>query len=414
METKLSVLFYSKTSKRGKDGLVPIYLRVTIDGRRFEQSTQRCVLPAKWSAASGRAKGNNEEAKTLNYFLDALKQKVYNHQSEIAHESSGLTIDTFRKKWLGIKERPYCLLEIFKQHNEQLRQLIGLDCSKATFGKYRTTYDHTTKFIKWKYQVNDVEINNLQYHFITDFEFYLKSQQRCNHNTTIKYLSNFRKVINVCIKNNWLIKDPFFGYKMSKKEVVRDFLNEDEVQTMAAKDFGIERLNQVRDIFLFSCFTGLAYIDAKRLKRTDVCIGIDNEKWIITRRKKTGSPTRIPLLPTVLNIMEHYKTHPKCEFEGSLLPVPSNTKLNAYLKEIADICGIHKHLTFHIARHTFATTITLNNGVPIETVSKMLGHRSLKITQIYAKVLDRKVSNDMQVVRNKFKKKSEDQFLQAL
>jgi site-specific recombinase XerD len=414
METNLSILFYSKTARTNKSGLVPIYLRVTIDGKRFEQSTQRYVLPSKWSAAAGKAKGNNEETKTLNYFLDALKQKVYQYQWEIIHEGLELTADAFRKKWLGVKERPYYLLEIFKQHNEQLRQLIGSDCSKATFGKYRTTCDHTAKFIKWKYQQNDIEIRNLRYTFISDFEFYLKSQQRCNHNTTIKYLSNLRKIINVCIKNNRLAKDPFFGYKMSKKEVVRDFLTEDELQTITSKDFKNERLNQVRDIFLFSCFTGLAYIDAKRLKRSDVCIGIDNEKWIFTRRKKTDSPTRIPLLPTVLEIMEHYKAHPRCEFEGSLLPVPSNAKLNAYLKEIADICGINKHLTFHIARHTFATTITLNNGVPIETVSKMLGHKSLKITQIYAKILDRKISNDMQILRSKFKKTNEEQLLQAL
>jgi site-specific recombinase XerD len=405
METKLSILFYSKTARTNKNGLVPIYLRVTIDGVRFEQCTQRYVLPSKWFAAAGKAKGNNEEAKTLNYFLDALKQKVHNYKWEIAHEGLELTVDAFRKKWLGVKERPYYLLEIFKQHNEQLKQLIGTDCSKATFGKYRTTFDHTAKFIKWKYLLNDIDITHLQYNFIPEFEFYLKSQQKCNHNTTIKYLSNLRKVINTCIKNNWLAKDPFFGYKMSKKEVVRDFLTEDELQTIASKDFKNERLNQVRDIFLFSCFTGLAYIDAKRLKRADVCIGIDNEKWIFTRRKKTDSPTRIPLLPTVLEIMEHYKAHPKCEFEGSLLPVPSNAKLNAYLKEIADICGINKHLTFHIARYTFATTITLNNGVPIETVSKMLGHKSIKITQIYAKILDRKISDDMQILRNSLREK---------
>ncbi len=201
---------------------------------------------------------------------------------------------------------------------------------------------------------------------------------------------------------------------MSKKEVIRDFLTEEELQRLISKGFKNDRLNQVRDIFIFSCFTGLAYIDAKRLKRSDISIGIDNEKWIFTKRKKTDSPTRIPLLPTVLEIIEHYKEHPKCICNGSLLPVPSNAKLNAYLKEIADICRINKHLTFHIARHTFATTITLNNGVPIETVSKMLGHKSIKITQIYAKILDRRVSDDMQVLRNKLKKIDDEKKLKAI
>ena len=414
METKLSILFYSKTSRTNKDGLVPIYLRVTINGERFEQSTQRYILPSKWSAEAGKAKGNSEESKTINYFLDSLKQKVYDYQSEIIREKLHFTIETFRTKWLGIQERGHTILEVFNAHNEQLKQLIGVDCSKATYGKYRTTYDHTASFIKWKYKVNDLEVNKLNFEFLSDFEFYLKSNKKCNHNTTIKYLTNFRKIVGICIKNNWLSKDPFFGYKMSKKEVIRDFLTEDELQRLTSKNFGNERLNQVRDIFVFSCFTGLAYIDAKRLKRSDISIGMDGEKWIFTRRKKTDSPTRIPLLPTVLQMMEQYEGHPKCVCEGSLLPVPSNAKLNAYLKEVADICGINKHLTFHIARHTFATTITLNNGVPIETVSKMLGHKSLKITQIYAKILDRRVSDDMQILRNKFKKTKDDEKLKVI
>src|SRR5690349_16611485 len=186
---------------------------------------------------------------------------------------------------------------------------------------------------------------------------------------------------------------------MTKKEVLREFLTEEELQTLMSKNIQNARLRQVRDIFIFSCFTGLAYIDAKRLRRSEIVIGMDGERWIYTRRKKTDSPTRIPLLPVVQEIMEVYKDHRQCLNEDCLLPVPSNAKLNAYLKEVADICGITKHLTFHIARHTFATTITLNNGVPIETVSKMLGHKSLKITQIYAKILDSKISNDMQVLR---------------
>src|SRR5436853_1116207 len=205
METKLSILFYSKTSKITKEGLVPIYLRVTIEGKRFEQSTHRYVLPARWSVAACKAKGNSEEARALNYFLDALKQKVYNYQWEIVQEGLELTADAFKKKWLGLTERPHYLIEVFKRHNDQLEQLIGRDCSKATFGKYRTTYDHTTNFIRWKYQVDDLDISRLQYNFLTDFEFYLKSQKKCNHNTTIKYLSNLRKVINECIKNNWLV-----------------------------------------------------------------------------------------------------------------------------------------------------------------------------------------------------------------
>ena len=251
------------------------------------------------------------------------------------------------------------------------------------------------------------------YSFITDFEFWLKSVQNCNHNTTIKYISNLRKIINLCLKNGWLNKDPFVGFKMTKKEVIREILTEEELQTLISKDIQNIRIRQVRDIFIFSCFTGLAYIDAKRLKRSEIVIGMDGERWIYTKRKKTDSPTRIPLLPVVQEIMEVYKDHPQCLNEDCLLPIPSNAKLNAYLKEVADICGINKHLTFHIARHTFATTVTLNNGVPIESVSKMLGHKSIKITQIYAKVLDRKLSEDMALLRAKFAAKAKEGNLKA-
>lgn len=347
-------------------------------------------------------KGNSEEARSLNQYLDRLKQRVYDYQKESLRDGDIFSKEILRNKWYGINEETHTLVEVFKNHNKQLENLIGISNSKATFGKYRTTLDHTVAFLNWKYKRSDIEITNITYSFIADFEFWLKSIKKCNHNTTIKYISNLRKIINLCIKNGWLIKDPFVGFKMTKKEVVREILTEHELQILSSKEIQNVRIRQVRDIFIFSCFTGLAYIDAKRLKRSDIVIGIDGERWIYTRRKKTDTPSRIPLLPIVLKIMENYKDHPKCKVSDCLLPVPSDTKLNAYLKEIADVCRINKTLTFHIARHTFATTVTLNNGVPIETVSKMLGHKSIKITQIYAKVLDRKISEDRKVFKNKF------------
>jgi site-specific recombinase XerD len=408
METKMSILFYGKKTKSECDKLLSVYLRVTINGKRFEVSTQRYIEPSKWSNVAARAKGNSEEARSVNTHLDILRNKIYHYQQYILKEGGIFTRETLYQKWYGIEERTHHLVEVFKHHNDQLQSLIGKGFSNETFGKYRTTLDHTISFIKWKFQRTDIEISKLDYSFITDFEFWLKSVQNCNHNTTLKYISNLRKIINVCLKNGWLIKDPFIGFKMTKKEVVREILTEEELQTLIDKNIQNIRIRQVRDIFLFSCFTGLAYIDAKRLKRSEIVVGIDGERWIYTRRKKTDTPTRIPLLPVVQEIMEIYKDHPQCVNQDCLLPVPSNAKLNAYLKEVADICGINKYLTFHIARHTFATTVTLNNGVPIESVSKMLGHKSIKITQIYAKILDRKVSEDMSLLRKKFGAKSDE------
>ncbi len=411
METRMSILFFGKKTKNESDKLLSIYLRVTISGERFEVSTQRYVEPSKWSTAAGKVKGNSEEARTINQHLDTLRQKVYTYQKNILQEGKDFTNETLRLKWFGKEPRTHTLIEVFQQHNEQLKSLIGKDNSKATYTKYRTTLDHTIAYLKWKFHRSDIEISAITYSFITDFEFWLKSVQNCNHNTTIKYISNLRKIINVCLKNGWLTKDPFIGFKMTKKEVIREILTEDELQILISKDIQNIRIRQVRDIFIFSCFTGLAYIDAKRLKRSEIVLGMDGERWIYTRRKKTDSPTRIPLLPVVQDIMEAYKDHPQCINDDCLLPVPSNAKLNAYLKEVADICGIHKHLTFHIARHTFATTVTLNNGVPIESVSKMLGHKSIKITQIYAKILDRKVSEDMGLLRQKFAAKAQNRNL---
>ena len=413
METRLSILFYGKKTMLDRSKTVSVYLRVTIDGQRFEVSTQRYVETAKWSIQAGKMKGNSEESRSINQYLDSMKQKVYDYQKGISNEGKTFTKETLRMKWYGIDERTHTLVEVFKHHNDQLKALIGKDCSYATFGKYRTTLDHTISFMKWKFEKADIGISNITYSFITDFEFWLKSVQNCNHNTTIKYISNLRKIINLCLKNGWLIKDPFVGFKMTKKEVIREILSEEELQTLISKNIQNTRIRQVRDIFIFSCFTGLAYIDAKRLKRSDIVIGIDGERWIYTCRKKTDTPTRIPLLPIVLEIMEIYKDNPQCKNQGCLLPIPSNAKLNAYLKEVADICNINKLLTFHIARHTFATTVTLNNGVPIESVSKMLGHKSIKITQIYAKILDKKVSEDMGILRKKFAARDQEQNLRG-
>lgn len=402
METRVSIMFYGKKTGMNEGKSLPIYMRATICGQRFEVSSNRYVEPSKWSKEAGKVKGNSEEARSINHRLDIMKQRVYDYQRIVMREGQVFTKEILRSKWFGIGEKMHSLVEVFKSHNEQLEKLIGIDCSKATFTKYRTSLDHTIAFIKWKYQKSDMEIASITYSFITDFEFWLKSEKKCNHNSTMKYISNLRKIINLCLKNGWLIKDPFTGFKMSRKEVVREALTEEELQAIINKEFYNTRLSQVRDIFIFSCFTGLAYVDAKRLKRSQIVIGIDGEKWIYTRRKKTDSPTRIPILPNVQGIIESYKEHPQCIKEDSLLPVPSNCKLNAYLKEIADLCKINKLLTFHIARHTFATTVTLSNGVPIETVSKMLGHKSIKITQIYAKILDNKVSQDMSALRSKY------------
>jgi len=231
--------------------------------------------------------------------------------------------------------------------------------------------------------------------------------RKCANNTTVNYIKNFKKIIRICIANGWLDKDPFIRYKVKLKEVERDFLSEEELQTMIEKSYRTFRLEQVKDIFIFSCYTGLAYADVKKMSYENIVTGIDGHKWLFINRTKTDTPTKVPLLPTALSVLAKYKDHPQCVNRNRLLPVLSNQKMNAYLKEIADTCEINKELTFHIARHTFATTVTLNNDVPIESVSKMLGHKSIKTTQHYAKLLDKKVGYDMDKLRLKFAEKTD-------
>jgi len=267
--------------------------------------------------------------------------------------------------------------------------------------RYKTAHDHAAAFIMWKYQLEDVDVKDLNYEFVSQFAFWLKSVRKCGHNATMKYLGNFKKIVLECIKKGWLLKDPFAGFKTNRKEVIRVALTKEELNDIACKEFETDRLNHVRDIFLFSCYTGLAYVDVYRLRRSDIVTGVDGGKWIVTTRQRTESATRLPLLPAALEIMTRYEDDPKCVNKDLVLPVLTNQKMNSYLKEIADGCRINKNLTFHIARHTFATTVTLSNGVPIETVSKMLGHKSLKQTQHYAKIVDLKISEDMAALKQK-------------
>lgn len=240
--------------------------------------------------------------------------------------------------------------------------------------------------------------------FVNDLEQWLKTERKCGQNATMKYISILKMIVLFCVDNNWLEKEPFARFKMSKEEVIPEYLTKEEIQSISVKEIKIERLSQVRDVFLFCCFTGLAYVDIKKLNASEVSVGVDNELWIFTRRGKTNIPSRIPLLPMSKRILDVYKDHPQCVNSKKLLPVLSNQKYNSYLKELADIWKISKNLTTHTARHTFVTTVTLSNGVPIESVSKMLGHKKLQTTQHYARVLDIKVSEDMEALRIKLHK----------
>ncbi|EKT4500985.1 site-specific integrase [Flavobacterium psychrophilum] len=402
MKTKVSILFYAKRAKASVNGLVPIYTRITINGKRIELSSNRFVEMSKWSTEAGKMKGNSEEARSINSHLDMLRIQIIDMQMELIHKKIPVTTETLKSKILGVDERQRMLIPIFQDHNNKIKELVGKEYAPGTLERYKTSLSHTIEFLQWKYKVSDIEINKIDHAFVTDYEFWLRSVRNCANNTAVKYIKNFSKIIKLCLANDWLDKNPFANYKSKVKEVERVYLSEEEIQNIIEKDFKTERLSLVRDIFLFSCFTGLAYIDVKNLTKSHISIGIDGEKWIFTHRQKTETASKIPILPVTQMIIDKYSDHPKSNNEDRLFPILTNQKMNVYLKEIAGVCEIEKDLTFHIARHTFATTVTLTNGVPIESVSKMLGHKNLRTTQHYAKVLDKKVSEDMKILRDKF------------
>ena len=331
-----------------------------------------------------------------------MKNQVLEAEKRLFKKDIKVTSENVKNELMGIDENKRMLIPIFQDHNNRIKELVGKEYALGTLERYKTSLSHTVEFLKWKYKVSDIEINKIDHALITDYEFWLRSIRNCANNTAVKYIKNFNKIIKICLVNDWLDKNPFANYKSKVKEVERVYLSEVEIQNIINKDFKTERLSLVRDIFLFSCFTGLAYVDVKNLTKSHVSIGIDGEKWIFTHRQKTETASKIPILPLTQIIIDKYEDHPECNNQSKLLPILSNQKMNAYLKEIAGICEIDKELTFHIARHTFATTITLANGVPIESVSKMLGHKNLRTTQHYAKVLDKKVSEDMKILREKF------------
>lgn len=395
-----AISFFIRNDKLDSDGKLPIFMRITVNGKRAVISTQRKIEPQRWNNA-GKAKGSKDDIKQLNSYLDVLQNRIYDIRAGLIQSNELITAEKLKQEYLGQGKKGKTLIEVFEYHNKRLKELIGKDFAPATYTRYETTLQHVKDFLKFKYSTNDIYLTQLDHEFATEFEYYFKVNKNCNHNTAAKYIKNLKKVINLACKNDWLNKDPFSRYSIHINEVKRDFLTSDELSSIENKEIVIERLDLVRDAFVFACYTGLAYVDIACLTPENLNIGIDGELWLITYRQKTDTRTSIPLLPKAKEIAEKYKEHPMALTKNVVLPVISNQKINAYLKELATICGITKNLTFHIARHTFATTVTLTNGVPIESVSQMLGHKNIRTTQIYAKVVEQKVSEDMKNLKVK-------------
>lgn len=406
--TKIHLTFYVKRTRVMKNGEVPIYMKIIAGDTKDEIAVLRSIAPEKWSTVKNGATGTSKEAKELNDYLHYFRSKVFEHYQILLEKRQEITARNIKNSYLGINNEGKKIIALFSEHNKSVRLLSnqGKDYAPATAQRYETCLKHLQNYIKEKYKSDDILLEKINPDFIKGFELYLKTVRNCEHNTTMKYIKNFKKIVYNAFLNGWIKNDPFANVKLRLKKVDKGFLTEEELQLIINKKFDIERLDNVKDVFLFGCFTGLAYSDLKNLTPENIVKGEDGKLWIHTRRIKTDMISHIPLLPTALSIINKYKDCPYCQERNVLLPVYSNQKMNAYLKEIADVCGISKYLTSHMARHTFATTITLNNDVPIESVSKMLGHSTITMTQKYARLLDKKVGNDMNKLQDKFADKT--------
>ena len=401
MKSTFRILFYVKRDKQKSDGTIPIMCRITIDGQASRFNTKVSINPNIWDAKASVAIGRSNEAIEVNSLLSEIQTSIHNVYHDLQTKENNVNAERVKNIFLGIEVKHQTVLELFQRHNDDVAKLVGISKSKETLQKYEVARKRMTDFIKEYYNVSDISLKEVNHMFLRNFEIYLMTSCNCKENTTAKFLQRFRTIIIMAKNNGWIHTDPFANFKIKFKKTDRGYLTQQEIDVIMQKKFASERLERVRDIFIFSCFTGLAYIDVKNLRKSNIRTSFDDGLWVMGKREKTGINYNVPLLDVPKQIIEKYADKLP---DDKVLPVMSNQKMNEYLKEIGTVCGIDKNLSYHLARHTFAT-LTLTKGVSIESVSKMLGHTNIKTTQIYARITDVKVSNDMASFAEKLEEK---------
>ncbi len=394
---RVTVNFSLKKSKARTDGKCPVYIRCTFNSQRFELSTGVFVIPELWNDEKQQIAGRTEEAKILNTRLNKITSRVQDVYNQLQSKSESFSALDVKNKLLGVSDEKG-VLDVLDGIIKDIEARVGNDYSEGTLRHYRTTRDRLADFFKTKFSRNDVPLSKIDYNFLNSFDLYLKTGLWLKPNTALTYHKHLKKALNTAIAMNQISFNPYNSFKVTRNETHRDFLTNLELERIKNKEVSTNRLEIVRDVFVFACYTGLGYAELSKLNKFHIQQGDDGGKWIIIDRDKTDIRCRIPLLPQAKAILQKYENFPINRNKGKLLPLHSNQKMNEYLKELAAICGIQKNLSMHVARHTFATSVTLANGVPIETVSKILGHTSLKTTQIYARIVDSKISKDMKAL----------------
>ena len=398
----LSVLFIIKKAKLLKNGDAPICIRITVNKRVVEVMIKRSIPVDLWDQKKECSKGKDRVATELNHYINTIRAKVLQIHRELEIDNKPITADIIKDCFYGRDKVQRTLLEVYAEHNEKCRALIGKEYTESTVTKFDTSINRLKEYIRSCYHRDDIMLAELDRQFIRDFDFWLKTEKHCQYNSALKHLKNLKKVVRIALANGWIKKDPFYGIRFKQEEVNVEFLSREELDILMNKEFTIKRLEQVRDVFVFCCFTALAFVDVQQLSREHLIKDNNGALWVRKARQKTNQMCNIPVLSIPQRVLRKYENNAECIKKGVLLPVISNQRMNAYLKEIADLCGITKRLTTHVARHTAATVVFLANDVSMENVSKILGHSNIRMTQHYARILDSSIMRDMENVEKNF------------
>lgn len=402
----MNILFFILKTKLLKNGDAPILMRITIDGHYEEVRIQRSVPPKLWDSSKGCSKGKDRAGKEINNYIAELSALTLQKHKELMLEQALITPKLLLKRVFGKDTEMRTLLGTMREEIEKMKKAVNIDYAPVTINRYINVMKKLEKAIPAFYEKEDITFYELNSDFIAAFDLHLKTEAGLCRNTIVRYMKCFKRITNMALAKEWMRKDPFYGYKMQQDETDPVFLTYQELKTIMEKKFSVPRLALVRDIFVFASFTGLAFADVSTLTKDNLVQDNNGDWWIrkgrvkLEHRRRASSISNIPLLPVPLSILKKYEDNPVCLKKNLCLPVICNQRMNSYLKEIADLCGIKKNLTTHTARHTFATTITLANNVPLQDVSAMLGHASTRMTQHYARVLNPNLKEAMNNVRN--------------
>ena len=397
--------FFLKKAKLLKNGEASVAMRITVDGQRVENNIRKSILPSLWDQSKERAKGTSTSAIDLNRFIEDARVRIHQIVTELQQSGAEINPLIVQQRFYGVgqvRKQERTILQVIQEHNDEAKKLIGKDFVEITWRRYETMKRYLGELIKQKYGVDDLPLSDFTGEVIRAYEVYLKTEKDLCQNTLIRYMKALKKITNRCLANDWIQKNPFVGIKFREDPTDPEFLTLEEVDRIYNCNPGSKRLEVIRDMFLMSAFTGLAFTDVSQLTEEHIVIDNDGNKWIRKPRQKTKQMSNIPLLDIPLAIIEKYQGDKKAAKKGVLLPIPCNQVMNRYLKEIATICKINKHLTMHTARHTYAT-LCLSQGVSLKNVSSMLGHASVKMTERYARVLDSSILRDMNAIRDTLK-----------